>query len=176
MATNKTTFTKLGLKKKNEIKTIEINGQTVEVKQYLSVDDKLKIITNVLQNSADDNNFANPVKVEVFFNLELIYNYTDIAFTDKQKENPNNLYDLLEENNIFTQIITEIPVDEYQLLYDWTQETIDAFYKYRNSVMGIMEQISTDYKDLDFNATKIQKEIGDPNNIKLLKDVMTKLG
>ena len=73
-------------------------------------------------------------------------------------------------------MISAMPVDEYQLLYDWTQETIDAFYKYRNSVMGIMEQISTDYKNLDFDAQSIQNKIADPENMKLLKDVITKLG
>lgn len=171
-----TTYLKLGLKKKDETKTITINGQEVTVKQYLPIEDKIKIIENVLHNSADDNNFANPVKVEVYFNLELIYNYTNISFTEKQKEDATKIYDLFENNGIFSQVISAMPADEYQLLYDWTQETIDAFYKYRNSVMGIMEQISTDYKNLDFDAQSIQNKIADPENMKLLKDVMTKLG
>ena len=176
MATNKVTFTKLALKKKDEVKTIKWGDNEIEVKQYLPIADKIKIIENVLSNSADDNNFANPVKVEVYFNLELIYNYTNITFTEKQKEDITKLYDLFEENDLFSQIISAMPVTEYQLLYDWTQETIDAFYKHRNSAMGIMEQISTDYKNLDFDAQSIQNKIADPENMKLLKDVMTKLG
>ena len=88
-----TTYLKLGLKKKDETKTITINGQEVTVKQYLPIEDKIKIIENVLRNSADDNNFANPVKVEVYFNLELIYNYTNISFTEKQKEDATKIYD-----------------------------------------------------------------------------------
>ena len=171
-----TTYSKLGLKKKDAVETITINGQDVTVKQYLPIGDKLKIIENVLTNSADDNNFANPVKVEVYFNLELIYNYTNISFTEKQKEDVTKIYDLFESNGVFSQVISAMPVEEYQLLYDWTQETIDAFYKYRNSVMGIMEQISTDYKDLNFDAQSIQNKIADPENMKLLKDVVTKLG
>ena len=81
-------FTKLGLKKKEEIKNITINDQVIEVKQYLPISDKINIITNVIENSADDNNFANPVKVEVFANLEIMYAYTNISFTDKQKGDP----------------------------------------------------------------------------------------
>ena len=171
-----TTFLKLGLKKKDEIKTITINGQEVNVKQYLPIDDKLKIIENVLRNSADDNNFANPVKVEVYFNLELVYNYTNISFTEKQKEDATKIYDLLEENDVFPDVIAAMPIDEYQLLFDWVQETIDAFYKYRNSVLGILDQVSADYKDLDFNANNIQEKIADPNNLTLLKDIVNKLG
>jgi hypothetical protein len=42
--------------------------------------------------------------------------------------------------------------------------------------MGIMENIANDYSDLDFDATEIQKKIGDPNNMELLKAVLSKLG
>ena len=54
----KVSFTKLGLKKKEGIKNITINDQVIEVKQYLPISDKINIITNVIENSADDNNFA----------------------------------------------------------------------------------------------------------------------
>ena len=172
----KVSFTKLGLKKKEEIKNITINDQNVEVKQYLPISDKINIITNVIENSADDNNFANPVKVEVFANLEIMYAYTNISFTDKQKEDPTKLYDLLEENGIIAEVIAAIPENEYALLLGWIDETIEAFYTYRNSVMGIMEQISTDYSNLSLDATEIQQKLADPQNLELLKNVMTKLG
>ena len=169
-------FTKLGLKKIEDTKTISICDQDVEVKQYLPINDKINIITNVIENSADDNNFANPVKVEVFANLEIMYAYTNISFTDKQKENPTKLYDLLEENGIIAKVIATIPENEYALLLGWIDETIEAFYTYRNSVMGIMEQISTDYSNLSLDATEIQQKLADPQNLELLKNVMTKLG
>ena len=51
-------FTKLGLKPNNEIQTIEFNEQTIEVKQYLPVEEKLELITNVLELSHDSNNFG----------------------------------------------------------------------------------------------------------------------
>ena len=169
-------FSKLKLTKKDDVNTIIINDNNVEVKQYLPVADKLNIITNVLQLSADDNNFANPVKVEIFLNLEIMYAYTNLTFTEKQKEDPTKLYDLLEQNGVIAAVAQAIPETEYNLLLDWTQETIDSFYKYRNSVMGILDQVSADYKDLDFDATEIQKKIADPQNLELLKGVMTKLG
>ena len=172
----KVSFTKLGLKKKEEIKNITINDQVIEVKQYLPISDKINIITNVIENSADDNNFANPVKVEVFANLEIMYAYTNISFTDKQKGDPTKLYDLLEENGVIAEVIAAIPENEYALLLGWIDETIEAFYTYRNSVMGIMEQISEDYSNLSLDATEIQQKLADPQNLELLKNVMTKLG
>ena len=169
-------FTKLGLKKIEDTKTISICDQDVEVKQYLPISDKINIITNVIENSADDNNFANPVKVEVFANLEIMYAYTNISFTDKQKGDPTKLYDLLEENGIIAEVIAAIPENEYALLLGWIDETIKAFYTYRNSVMGIMEQISADYSNLSLDATEIQQKLADPQNLELLKSIMTKLG
>ena len=169
-------FTKLGLKKIEDTKNITICGQMVEVKQYLPSSDKINIITNVIENSADDNNFANPVKVEVFANLEIMYAYTNISFTDKQKEDPTKLYDLLEENGVIAEVIAAIPENEYALLLGWIDETIEAFYTYRNSIMGIMEQISADYSNLSLDATEIQQKLADPQNLELLKNVVTKLG
>jgi hypothetical protein len=54
--------------------------------------------------------------------------------------------------------------------------TQEAYYKYRNSVMGILDNISTDYSDLDLDITKLQEKIGNAENIEFLKNVMTKLG
>lgn len=171
----KVTFSKLGLKSREDIKTITINDCEIEVKQYLPISEKINIVTNVLVNSAEGN-FSNPMKVEVFFNMEIIYNYTNITFTDKQKEDITKLYDLLEESDIFNEILSAIPEKEYKTLLDWTTEIIDSYYKYRNSALGIMDTISTDYKDLEMDTEKIQKDIADPENLKLLKSVMNKLG
>ena len=82
----KLAFTKLGLKTNTDIETLEFNEQTIEIKQYLPVNDKLTLISEVINNSADENNFANPVKVEVYVTIAIIEAYTNITFTDKQKE------------------------------------------------------------------------------------------
>jgi hypothetical protein len=42
--------------------------------------------------------------------------------------------------------------------------------------MGILEMITSDYSELNLNAQNIQRALGDPDNLTLLKDVMTKLG
>ena len=176
MASNKVTFTKLALKKKEDVKIITLGENVVEVKQYLPINDKIDVIINVLNNSQDKNGFANPLKIDVYFNLELIYYYTNINFTDKQKEDITKLFDLFEESGSLLKIIKTIPEDEYNNLLNRTQETIDNFYKRQISALGIMEQISADYKDLDFNAEAIQKKLADPNNLSFLKSVMTQLG
>ena len=171
----KVPFSKLNLKKIDKVQVVTINGLEVEVKQYLPVAEKLELIANVLNNSADDNNFANPIKTYVLSHLEIIYAYTNLSFTDKQKEDPAKLYDILETNGIIDSIILAMPPSEYDNLIEDITSTIDAYYKYKNSALGILEAATTDYKNLDLEASDIQKKIADPDNLTLLKDVITKL-
>ena len=172
----KVPFSKLNLKKIDKVQVVTINGVEIEVKQYLPVAEKLELIANVLNNSADDNNFANPVKTYVLSHLEIIYAYTNLSFTDKQKEDPAKLYDILDTNGIIDSIILAIPPSEYDNLIEDITSTIDAYYKYKNSALGILEAATTDYKNLDLEASDIQKKIADPDNLTLLKDVITRLG
>ena len=173
----KVAFTKLSLKKKEEIKTIEINGQIIEVKQYLPVNEKLALISNVINNAIiQDNSFKNPVKVEVYGTLEIIYAYTNITFTEKQKEDAAKLYDLLEENGVISAIMEVIPENEYNFIIDGIEDSIDSYYAFQVSALGILERITSDYTDLNFDVTALQEKIANPENLKLLKDVLNELG
>lgn len=172
----KVSFTKFGLKANQQVKCIDFNEQVVEVKQYLPVNDKLELISNVINSAHDDNNFANPVKVSVFTTLEILYAYTNINFTDKQKEDPNKLYDLVISSGLVAEIIRAIPEEEYNEILCGVSDSIEAVYNYRNSVMGILEIISSDYSALDLDASTIQAKIADPENMALLKSILTKLG
>lgn len=172
----KISLTKLGLKVNQDIKTIEFNGQTIEVKQYLPVNEKLALIGNVINFAHDENNFSNPVKISIYTTLEIMYNYTNINFTDKQKEDPAKLYDMLISSGLVAEVINVIPEAEYHEILCGVSDSIDAVYTYRNSVMGILDSISQDYSSLDLNATEIQKKLSDPNNMELLKQILSNLG
>ena len=173
----KVAFTKLGLKKKDEVKTVNINNNAIEVKQYLPINDKLALISRVINLSHDSsNNFANPVQVEVIGTIEIIMAYTNLSFTEKQKEDYAKLYDLLEENGITKNLISAIPEDEYAFLIDGINESIEAVYKYQNSVLGVLDSVAQDYSNLEFDASKIQQELADPQNLELLKGIMSRLG
>ena len=172
----KVSFTKLGLKSNQEVKTIEWNEQIIEVKQYLPINKKLELISNVINLSVDETNFANPVKVKVYLSLEIIEAYTNINFTEKQKEDICKLYDLFNSNGLIKAIIDEIPQEEYNELVKGTWDSVDAIYDYRNSLLGILESAASDYSNLSLDATDIQQKLADPNNMTLLKDVLAKLG
>ena len=172
----KLSFNKLGLTKNQDIVNIAFNDQVIEVKQYLPVNDKIHLISIVINQSADDNNFANPIKVNVFTVLEIIDFYTNISFTEKQREDPTKLYDLIVSNDLARTIARAIPQVELDDLMRGIKDSVEAVYNYKNSALGIMETISTDYSNLDFNASEIQSKLADPENMAFLKDVLSKLG
>ena len=172
----KVAFSKLGVKTNQEVKTITWNDQTIEVKQYLPVNNKLELISRVINLSADENNFANPVKVDIYFAIEMVDAYTNISFTEKQKEDVCKLFDSITSSGLFTAVKDAIPLEEYDNLYYDMNGCVSAVYNYKNSVMGILENITTDYDNLSLDASAIQQKLADPQNLELLKGVMAKLG
>jgi hypothetical protein len=161
-----------------KIKVIKINDKEIEIKQYLSINEKLKLITAVLQQVAQNEYpFANPVQMDVYTTLGIVYAYAPgIEFSEEEKADPAALYDEMEKYDLANMIISAIPKTEYEFLIDGIEKTVKAYYAYRNSVKGIIEDVTTDYKNLDLDATEIQKKIGDPDNLTLLKTVVEKLG
>ena len=169
---SKLAFNKLGLVKNTNISTINYNGQVIEVKQYLPVNDKLALIANVINKSGDDNNFANPMKISVYTVLEVISTYTNISWTEKQNEDPCKLYDLLVASGLSSTIFKAIPTEELNELLTGINDTVDAYYKYRNSIFGILEAISQDYSNVNFDLSKIQEVLTDGNSVGFLREIM----
>ena len=69
-----------------------------------------------------------------------------------------------------------VPQTEYKSIIMWLSKTAANIYEYRNSIYGILDAINTDYQNLSLDAEAIKEKIADPDSLKLLKDVLTKLG
>lgn len=171
----KIALTKLGLKPNTEIKTIDWNGQNIEVKQYLPIEAKLDLISKIVKESLDDNPYYNPARIQVFIKLEIILAFTNISTTEKQRDDVFKLIDLF-GGELGNQILDAIAVEEYNFIKTSCYKIIEGIYKYKNSAIGILESMVADYSDLDLDANVIQQKIGDPNNMELLKTILTKLG
>ena len=172
----KISLNKLGCKINDAFVTITFNEQPIEVKSYLPVNEKLDLISWVINQSADDLKFYNVGKLDIFKHIAIAQHYTNIAFTEKQLSDPAHLYDLLVSSGIMGEILNAIPQEEKWWIDDVLDDTVDSIYKYQNSVMGILDTVTTDYKDLNFDVEQLQKNISNPENLTLLKDVVTKLG
>lgn len=147
-----------------------------EVKHYLPFREKLELVSRIINQSIDDNGFYNPMRVKLFMTLEIVYAYTNLSFTEKMKEDPFKLYDTLVSTGIFTDVVNVICEKDWKEIQESVWTTIDNIYKYNNSFMGLLDTLKTDYNNLDLDAMKIQDALTNPENLALLKDVLTKLG
>ena len=174
----KIAYTKLGLNKmieKNPM-IIDFNEQEVEIIQYLPVEKKLELISTIINKSLDDNPYYNPCKVDIYMITEIIFAYTNINVTDKQKEDICKLYDSFIASGLAALIINNIPTVDYNFIYGSVNTTIQNIYKYKNSAMGIFDSVINNYSDLDAKASEIQAKLADPENLELLRSILTKLG
>ena len=72
----KVSYANMKLKVKNEVKTFKFQDNDIEVIQYLPVEDKNSLIGATL-NKAKEGNLYNPLKLDMYFHLHLIYVYTN---------------------------------------------------------------------------------------------------
>ena len=169
-------FTKLKCKiNTNEI-PVQIGEETIAVKQYLPIQEKLELISKVIMQAHEqDENYSNPVKAGVYRDLEVIFAYTNISFTDKQKEDLPKLYDMLYSSGVIDEVLKNIPEDEYMKIVFGVRDSIEAIYKYQNSVLGVLDTIKTDYSDTDFDLSKMQEALSS-SDLSVIKDIISKLG
>ena len=169
-------FTKLKCKiNTNEIPD-QIGEETIAVKQYLPIQEKLELIGNVVMAAHEqDENYSNPVKAGVYRDLEVIFAYTNISFTEKQKEDLPKLYDMLYSSGVITEVLKNIPEDEYMEIVFGVRDSIEAIYKYQNSILGVLDTIKTDYSDTEFDLSKIQEALTS-SDLSMVKDIISKLG
>ena len=146
----KVSYAGLKLKVNTEVNTFQFgeNKTVIEVLKYLPIEDKNDLIHIALQN-AEENGIYNDILVEMYFNLYIVYFYTNLNFTDKQKEDPAKLYDQMESNGLITQIIAHMNEDEYANLLTYLETIRDETLTYKNTAGAVLQTI---VQDLPKNA------------------------
>lgn len=174
---SKPTFSKLKLQLDKNTVPVQIGEQTIAVRQYLPIQEKLELISRVIvQAHEPESNYNNPIKTDALIALEVIFAYTDLVFTDKQKEDLPKLYDLLHCNGIDSVIIDAIGTNEYDEVKYGVYRSIDAIYAYQNSVLGILDNVKNNQEALDFDIVELQQKLANSENLDTVKEVLSKLG
>ena len=141
----KVSFINLKLKVNTEVNTFQFgeNKTKIEVLKYLPIEDKNDLIHIALQN-AEENGIYNDILLEMYFNLYIMYFYTNINFTDKQKEDPAKLYDQMESNGLITQVIANMEDDEYANLLTYLETIRDEMLTYKNTAGAVLQSVIQD--------------------------------
>lgn len=173
----KVAFSKLKCKINDVEVPVQIGEETVMVKQYLPIQEKLALIGKVIELSHEqDYNYSNPVKIEVFKNLEIIFTYTNLSFTDKQKEDLPKLYDMLVSSGTLNKIMDNIPNEERDMLTIGIFNSLQAVYQYQNSALGILDGIKKGYNQTEFDVEALQKAVSSLADSPLVKEILPLVG
>ena len=100
----KVSYANLKLKVNSDITTFNFNGTEIELLNYLPMEDKYDIIMIALQKAQEDD-IINPLKLDMYFHLNLVYLYTNLSFTEKQRENEEKIYDALKSNGFIDEML-----------------------------------------------------------------------
>lgn len=164
----KTTYASMKLKVNTQPKEIDFNGNQFEVLQYLPIEDKYDLIMVTLQKCYEEGIY-NPIKKDMYFHLYLVYMYTDISFTDKQKEDEEKLYNALESNGVITEVIKNIPEEEYNKLFEYMDELIEERMRYSLSSAAMISNVINTLPEKAQEAVNALNGF-DPDKFKAVQD------
>lgn len=166
----KLSFTKINKPTKPiDVITIDFQNEKIEIKQYLSTKDKVNFLDEYCTYFLRDKVF-NIFKDSVYKKILTIKYYTNVAFTEKQMENIETLYDKIVLSGLYEAIYEVLKENEdYCLLRDTLPQVASSIISYRSSFLGIIESLS-EQKNLNdiLDLEKVLEEIKDPQIKELL--------
>lgn len=124
------------------------DGTEIEVLEYLPVEDKIDLIQIALQKSME-NGIYNDIKLDMYFNLYIIYMYTNIEFTPEERNDEFKLYNELESNDIILSVIGAMREEEYNSLLNYLETIRDNNTTYKMSAAALFQSF---IQDLPKNA------------------------
>ena len=164
----KVSYANMKLKVNTDVNTFDFCGQKIEVLKYLPAQDKYDLLMVTLQKSMESGAY-NEFKLNLYFELNLVYMYTNISFTEKQREDEFKLYDNLKSNGFFELFFQALNEDEYNELFAQLNAIKEASTYNRTSVGAVITKL---INDLPANAEAAAKIVDgfNPNQFKNVVD------
>ena len=149
----KVKFEDLGIKFSEDIEKIIFNNKEIEIKKYLPISQRYDIIMIALQKAYEDGVY-NPLKLDEYFNLNIIYSYTNIEFSDELREDEDALYDMIETSGLLNAVLLAMDKDQYQEMVNILTEITDVKQTFENSVAGTLRKF---FNEVSLNADQMQQ-------------------
>lgn len=150
-----------------ENKIINFNGSEIQVIKYLSIHDKYDLIMATIKKSYE-NEIYNPIKLDMYFNLHLIYMYTNIIFNDEDKANGDELYDTFKNSGLLALIKENMDQNELKDLEEKMEQTLKTIKEHKSSVMGFLSNLLNEAMDKIGSGLETLKNI----NPEILSDIL----
>lgn len=165
---------------KNEVEELDYNGLKIEVKKYLPVSQKLKLVLSVYNSCIDENNGLKVVNGNSK-KIALVYFITKYYTNINLPKDIFETYDILIETGLYN-VIENIIYDEVIRIEDMLDEVIayedkkyhqenQFVYVVKNLLQELIDKVPSLEEAKDF-VEMVEKEISrfDPNKVKFIKD------
>ena len=150
----KVSYANMKLKMNTNVNTFNFCGQKIEVLKYLPAQDKYDLLMITLQKSLE-NGIYNDFKLNFYFELNLVYMYTNISFTEKQREDEFKIYNNLKSNGFFELFYQALDENEYNELFTQLNTIRKEKTKENRSVTSIINKFINDLPSNAEAAAKI---------------------
>ena len=145
-------YSDLGLKRRPDYVYFNHDGQEYSVCQTLSIEDKYDLIEVTLQKALEGSLY-NLTKLAMYFELNCIYLYSNIIFTEEDRQDEGELYDILKQNGLAGEIMKRIPEKDIEALDAILNLEVEKREKKNLSVSGIVQSV---IQDLPKNAEEVK--------------------
>lgn len=143
---SKVSFSTLKLKVDDGVNTFNFAEKEIEVRKYLPIEEKRDLVDVAIQKSVKmESGRIDEVELEKNFNLNIVYLYTNLNFTEKQREDEGKIYDQLRCSGLLDEVVAHMDQDEYREVLDYLTLTKESYTKYSESLMAgvatVLEQL-----------------------------------
>ena len=149
----KVEYSKLGLSTLEDTVDFDFNGNKISVKKYFPIADVYDVVMITLQKAYEEGIY-NPVKLDQYFALNMIYSFSNIEFSAEDREDEDKLYDELESSGFIDKFMACIDKEAYQDMYNIISELSVLKQNYNLSFGGTVKRL---IGDMSVNAEEIQK-------------------
>lgn len=148
------------------------------IKTYVPIGDILQAAETILQLSlVPELGIYLPGQIEVYTFLYGYYLFTDIEFTEEEKDNPKETYDKLHLADDYREIKKALQeVESYYTYRAIVADTIKKLEAYQTSAYGILDSLKKDYDNMNLDVEKLKNDIQDRKGIELVDKIVEKLG
>ena len=141
-----------------ELKVINFNGTDIAIVPHLNIQDKFDFVMITLQKSFC-NGIYNDVKLDMYFDLHLVYMYTNIEFDAEDRADEEGLYDTMFNSGLIAAVRESIGEETIKELMELIKRTRSRLIDYKGSFISFVLDI------IDTIPNKAQEALGFLNKV-----------
>lgn len=138
--------------------TFDFNGSEIQVTQYLSVKDKYDLIMVALQHSYVGGIY-NDLLLKMYFELNIVFMYTNIVFSAEDRADSSTLYDTLQTSGLIEEVMKRIDTLELTTLLSMRDRILEQMRIRKGSLIGFLNEAIGDLPEKVQKAMDMLKEI-----------------